>query len=98
MVVYVGLEDVVEGGVVVVVELKKSISSEFHGRPVFTVVQSSDVRQGPLVRCLGEIRARDELRDFGVNGDGEVEIELIGGWKRVGRVGKARSARSNSNP
>ena len=33
MVVYVGLEDVVEGGDVVVAELKNSVSSEFHGRP-----------------------------------------------------------------
>ena len=44
MVVYVGLEDVVEGGVVVVVELKYSVLLEFHERPVFTVVRSSDVR------------------------------------------------------
>ena len=33
MVVYVGLEDVVEGGVVVVAELKNLVSSAFHGRP-----------------------------------------------------------------
>ena len=44
MVVYVGLEDVVGGGVEVVAELKNSVSSEFHGRPVFTVARSSDVR------------------------------------------------------
>ena len=92
---YVGLGDVVGGGVVVVAELKNSVSSEFHGCPVFTVVRLSDVRHGPIVRCLGEIWARDELRDFGVDEDGEVEIERIGGWKRVG---KARSTRSNSNP
>ena len=98
MVVYVGLEDVVEGGDVVVAELKNSVSSEFHGRPGFTVIRSSNVRQCPVVRCLGEIRERDELRDFGAEGDGEVEIERISGWKRVGRVGKARSTRSNTNP
>ena len=44
MVVYVGLEDVVECGVVVVAELKNSVSSELHGRPFFVVVRSSDVR------------------------------------------------------
>ena len=60
MVVYVGLEDVVEGGDVVVAELKNSVSPEFHGRPVFTVVRSSDVRRVPVVRCLGENRAREE--------------------------------------
>ena len=53
-----------------------SLSSEFHGRPVFTVVRSSsDVRLFSVVRSLGENRARDELRDFGEEGDGEVEIE-----------------------
>ena len=30
--------------------------------------------------------------------DGEVEIEQIGGWKRVGRVGEARSTHINTNP
>ena len=44
MVVYVGLEDVEEGGDVVVAELKNSVSSELNGHPVFVVVRSSDVR------------------------------------------------------
>ena len=34
----------------------------------------------------------------GEEGNGEVEIEWFGGWKRVGRVGKARSTRNNTNP
>ena len=63
-----------------------------------TVVWSSDVRLGPVVRVLGENRARDEQHDFGEEEDGDVEIERICGWKRVGRVGKARSTRGNTNP
>ena len=65
---------------------------------VVTVIRSSDVRLGPVVRVLGENRAQDELHNFGVDGSGDVEIERICGWKREGREGKARSTRSNSNP
>ena len=73
---YVGLEDVVEGGDMEVEELTKfsfvrvSRTSVFCGRPV--VVGRPAFR---VVRSLGENRARDELRDFGEEGDGEVEIE-----------------------
>ena len=65
---------------------------------VTVVRRSSDARLGPVVCVLGENQARDEQHDFGVEEDGEVEIERIGGWKRVGMVGKARSTRSNTNP
>ena len=77
MVVYVGLEDVVEGGDVVVAELNKiQFRQSCPDVRVVTVVRSSsDVRPFPVVRSLGENRARDELRDFGEEGDGEVEIE-----------------------
>ena len=47
---------------------------------------------------LKELDFGAEIDDFGVEEDVEVEIERIGGWKRVGRVGKARSTCSNSNP
>ena len=55
MVVYVGLEDVVEGGDVVVAELNKI---QFHQscpdvRLVTVVRKSSDVRLGPVVHILG---------------------------------------------
>ena len=94
MVVYMGLEDEVEGGDVVVAELNKI---QFR-QSCPDVRVSLDVRLDPVVRVLGENRARDEQHNFGLDGSGEVEIERICGWKRVGRVGKARSTRSNTNP
>ena len=76
MVVYVGLEEVVEGGVVVVAELKKiQFRQGFTDVRAFAVIRSSEVRPFPVVRSLGENRARDELRDFGEKENVEVEIE-----------------------
>ena len=75
MVVYVGFKDVVEGGDVVVAELNKiQFRQSCPDVRVVTVVRrsSSDVRLGPVVRILGENPARDELHDFGVEGDGDV--------------------------
>ena len=96
-----GLEDVVECGVVVVAELSK-----------FSFVRVS--RMSGLLRSSGLRRTSDLFRSsgawakiglgkknceiFGEEEDGGVEIERIGGWKRVGRMGKARSTRSNTNP
>ena len=101
MVVYVGLEGVVEcGGCGGGGTDKLQFRQGFTDVRVFTVVRtSSDVRPFPVVRSLGKIRAREEeLRDFREEEDGEVEIDRISGWKRVGRVGKARSTRSSTNP
>ena len=79
MVVYVGLEGVVGGGDVVVAELNKiQFRQSCPDVRVVTVVRrSSDVRLGPVVRVLGENRARDELHDFGMECDGDVEFERI---------------------
>ena len=76
MFVYVGMGGVVECGIVVV-ELS-NFSFVRVSRTSGLLRSSGRCRTSdlfPVVRSLGENRARDELRDFGEEGDGEVEIE-----------------------
>ena len=63
-----------------------------HGRPV----AGCPVEPGRSVP--GQIWARDEQLDFEVEEGGDVKFEGFCGWKRVERVGKARSTRGNTNP
>ena len=98
---YVGLEDVVECGVVVVAELSK-----------FSFVRVSRtsglLRSSGLRRTFGLFRSSGAWAKIGLQerncensgeeGNGVVEIEWFCGWKRVGRVRKARSTCSNTNP
>ena len=70
-------------------------SSDVRAGPV---VQSSDVRQGSDIRCLGELWAWDEQRGFVVEMSKFVESGGFRGWKWWGQGEKARSTQNNANP